>query len=174
MGFRKLYSLIRVIPACPPCAGAIRGFFMTSEETALAQVMVELLSDSDIELSDYEIVIEEADAALTLPAIVVSARHQEDTGIILETGAEVKRYAVNVEVRGIQLQDSPTALDEAVNEIDVAFHPVSPVTVTSGDAFQGIMIDVQRESDSTLPRDSRIRKVGYDIFAATGIGTGSS
>jgi hypothetical protein len=142
---------------------------MTSEETALAQVIVELLQAPEPELDDFQIAIEQRETELALPAIIVSARHQEDTGIIMASGVELKRYTVNIEVRGIQLQDGATILDDAVNEIDAALHPSSPQTVTSGDAFQGIMIDVQNDSDSTVPGDARIRKIGYDLFAAAAV-----
>jgi hypothetical protein len=137
---------------------------MTSDETAVAQVCLELLQ-ANSELSLFQIAIEHSDTELQLPAIVVSARHQEDTRIFMSSGKEVKQYAVTIEVRGIQLDDAAIDLDAAIREIDKSLHPPTPQSVPSGSLFQGIMIDTQTTSDSTLPSDARIRSVGYDLFA---------
>jgi hypothetical protein len=143
---------------------------MTSDEQNVAQIGLELLEANDDIGGLYQVALAETDEELTLPAVVVSARHEEDTGIMLN-GSEVKRYALTVEVRGIQQRDSADDLDEAFRAIDVALHPTTPQTVPSAALFMGIMIDVQTGSDSDLGRDSRTRKRTYDLFAAEAAGS---
>ena len=138
---------------------------MTSDEQNVAQVCVELLEASDDLGGLYSIAAAEADDELTLPAIVVTARHEEDTGIFLGA-TEVKRYSLAIQIRGIQQRDAVTDLDEGFDAVDVALHPETPQTVPSASLFKGIMIDIQTGSNSDLPGDARIRTRTYDIFAA--------
>jgi hypothetical protein len=143
---------------------------MTSDEQNVAQIGVELLDANDDISGLYQIALAETDDELTLPAVVVTARHEEDTGIMLGN-SEVKRYSLTVEIRGIQQRDAVTDLDEGFRAIDVALHPSTPQTVPSASLFKGIMIDIQTGSDSSLPRDSRIRSRTYDLFAAEAEGS---
>lgn len=136
---------------------------MTSDEQNLAQVGKELLEASG-SFSGYQIAVAETDDDLTLPAVVVTAKHEEDTQIMLN-GSEVKRYSLSIETRGIQRQDDATALDSAFEAIHDALHPPYPQNVPSGGLFQGIMIDVQTDSNSDLGGDSRARRRVYDVFA---------
>lgn len=137
---------------------------MTTDEQDVAQVGKELLEASGT-FAGYQIALAETDDDLVLPALVVTARHEEDTQIILN-GVEVKRYSLTLEVRGIQRQDDASALDSALESIDETFHPSVPQVLPSGGKFQGIMIDVQTDSASTLTGDSRTRRRVYDLFAA--------
>src|SRR4030095_15083539 len=142
---------------------------MTSDEQNVAQVGKELL-DASGHFTGYQVAIAETDAELNLPAIVVMARHQEDTQIVLN-GSELKRYALTMEVRGIQEQDNVTSLDAAFDAIDDCFHPSTPQSVLSATLFQGIMIDIQTGSESEIAGDSRLRRRVYDVFALEAVGT---
>jgi hypothetical protein len=143
---------------------------MTSDEQNVAQVGVELLeADEDIE-GLYQIALGETDDDLKLPAVIVTAKHEEDTAIFLG-GVQLKRYSLTVELRGIQIKDSADDLDEAFKAIDDALHPSSPQTVSSASLFKGMMMDLQTGSDSSLNGDARIRKRVYNIFAAEADGS---
>lgn len=137
---------------------------MTTDEQDVAQVGKELLEASG-SFAGYQIALAETDDNLTLPALVVTARHEEDTQIVLN-GVEVKRYSLTLEARGIQRQDDAGALDAALESADEAFHPSTPQVLPSSGRFQGIMIDVQTDSDSSITGDSRTRRRVYDLFAA--------
>jgi len=136
---------------------------MTSEEQNVAQVGKELLEASG-SFTGYTIALAETDQELTLPAVVVMARHEEDTQIVLN-GMEMKRYSLAIEVRGVQKQDAVTDLDAAFDAIDETFHPETPQSVPSGALFQGIMMDVQTGSESVIGADFRARRRVYDVFA---------
>jgi hypothetical protein len=142
---------------------------MTSDEQNVAQVGKELL-DASGSFIGYQVAVAETDAELTLPAIIVMARHAEDTQIIFN-GMEMKRYALTTEIRGIQSQDAIEGLDAASAAVDAVLHPATPQDVPSVHFFQGIMIDVQTGSESEMAGDSRVRRRVYDVFAVEASGT---
>jgi hypothetical protein len=141
---------------------------MTSDEQNVAQVGKELLQASG-NFTPFTLALSETDNELTLPAVIVTARHEEDTQIILG-GTEMKRYALSFEVRGIQQQDAVTSLDAAFDGIDAVLHPSTPQSVPSATFFTGIMIDVQTGSESDITGDSRLRRRVYDVFAVEAAG----
>ena len=136
---------------------------MSSDEQNVAQIGKELLNATG-NFTGYQIAIAETDDALMLPAVVVTARHEEDTLIYLY-GKELKRYSLTLEVRGIQRQDNALALDATFDAIENAFHPATPQTVPSAVFFRGIMIDIQTGSNSDVANDARERRRVYDLFA---------
>jgi hypothetical protein len=142
---------------------------MSSDEQNVAQVGKELLDASGI-FTGYQVAVAETDAELTLPAVIVMARHAEDTQIIFN-GMEMKRYALTTEIRGIQSQDGVEGLDAASDAVDAVLHPATPQDVPSASLFTGILIDVQSGSESEIAGDSRVRRRVYDVFAVEASGT---
>src|SRR4030095_15076840 len=108
---------------------------MTSDEQNVAQVGKELLEASG-NFTPFTLALSETDNELTLPAVVISARHEEDTQIILG-GTEMNRSALSFEIREIQQQVAVSALDAAFDGIDAVLHPSTPQSVPSATFFTG-------------------------------------
>lgn len=139
---------------------------MTSEERLVAQVAVALLTaDGDIS-PVAQIAVDTDSAQLELPAIVVSAKLEEDEA----AAAIAKRYSLTVELRTINKEGNTTTADPLFAGIrdtlcpDLSASVSSPPAVLT-DNFRYYRIENQSGTGYERGGDTSARSVTFNTFA---------
>jgi hypothetical protein len=139
---------------------------MTSEERLVAQVAIALLTANTSISPAAQIAAESDSVALKLPAIVVSAKLEEDQA----AAAIAKRYTLTVELRTINKEGDTSTVDNLFAQVrdtlcpDLSAAVSSPPTVLTAN-FRYYRIENQSGSGYERGGDTSVHSRTFNVFA---------
>lgn len=135
-----------------------------SDERAVARLAADMLEAAEISGIE-QIALKGDEDDLQLPAIVVSAKFEEEARALKKNGHYGGRFRVDVELRGIRTKPGTTALDTIQREIETAMDSLPDPLPPSAAAFSYFLVDERLGIESTTDEETRELNRSYSVFA---------